>query len=376
MTLKFVVNSINETEDILEYKKFLYLSFLSFNSFKNVCLFCIKNKISSRKLMSFSKGQNIDTFFIDRIIPFLNECRSLSSKKLKSFYCISYYEAKFGCSKEDAASMLSNFKKDKSTSLEGFIKRHGEEVGREKFSAFQKTSSFTYSEERFKGLYGENWKEEKDKFHKESSSASKDHWIKKGHTEEEAIKIVSERQLKNSGLFRTFWKNKGLSESEINNLFLVINAKKGKHNRSMSFMKEKYGDGWEKEWMAVIDKIRLGMELKGQWVKKSELKHFNQYKSEVWLYTELSIFENGLKGIEKRSKDFHVDHIFSLKAGYINRISPKIIGSICNLRILDKSSNCKKKDKCDIDEHSLLIKYRIFERERIASQTKYHDFAL
>ena len=51
----------------------------------------------------------------------------------------------------------------------------------------------------------------------------------------------------------------------------------------------------------------------------------------------------------------HVDHIYSIVAGFLKKINPIYIGSIYNLRVIDSHINCTKKEKSEIDIN-LIIK--------------------
>ena len=60
-----------------------------------------------------------------------------------------------------------------------------------------------------------------------------------------------------------------------------------------------------------------------------------------------------------RSYYWHLDHIFSVKAGFYYDIDPCIISSVYNLRIISRSDNVKKNIRCDITLSELLEKYNV-----------------
>jgi hypothetical protein len=62
----------------------------------------------------------------------------------------------------------------------------------------------------------------------------------------------------------------------------------------------------------------------------------------------------------KRSKKYHIDHIYSIYDGYINNILPSIISSPVNLRMLRESVNLSKGKKSDINIDELFKKYQKF----------------
>lgn len=55
-----------------------------------------------------------------------------------------------------------------------------------------------------------------------------------------------------------------------------------------------------------------------------------------------------IKGIEHRSREFHIDHKYSKKAGFENGILPHVIGGLNNLEMLSVSENCSKNSKCSV----------------------------
>lgn len=90
-----------------------------------------------------------------------------------------------------------------------------------------------------------------------------------------------------------------------------------------------------------------------------ELFNREHYYSQVWLYTRKSYnrYKTILELEYKRSINYHLDHIYSISAGFKNNINPKIIGSICNLQILDQKSNKIKGIACWITLDELNEEY-------------------
>jgi hypothetical protein len=93
----------------------------------------------------------------------------------------------------------------------------------------------------------------------------------------------------------------------------------------------------------------------GHWLSSEEKTAYTIYSRLAWRYTirNLPLIEN----IEKRGKDYHIDHKFSIKEGFLQGIVPWIIGDICNLEILPAHVNIKKKTKCSISKDFLLTAY-------------------
>lgn len=77
----------------------------------------------------------------------------------------------------------------------------------------------------------------------------------------------------------------------------------------------------------------------------------------AWKYTDLSLKTNPIDAQHMRSTDFHIDHIFSISDGIVNKIHPAVIGNSVNLRVLDAKSNCSKGARSDISKEDLFAKY-------------------
>ena len=74
------------------------------------------------------------------------------------------------------------------------------------------------------------------------------------------------------------------------------------------------------------------------------------YAAAVWSVTTMSYFKHKdqIDPDGKRSKDWHLDHKFSVKAGFIYNVSPEIIGHVANLELLPAYDNLSKCAKCSI----------------------------
>jgi hypothetical protein len=90
----------------------------------------------------------------------------------------------------------------------------------------------------------------------------------------------------------------------------------------------------------------------------NSLSDFKKYKKKVISITnkqpisELSNFnKRGVSGIEG---NFHLDHKFSIVEGFIQNISPSIIGNIKNLEFIPWEENVKKRTNCSINITELI----------------------
>jgi hypothetical protein len=82
----------------------------------------------------------------------------------------------------------------------------------------------------------------------------------------------------------------------------------------------------------------------GTWLKYEDLKPYQRYVKEVWKHTNKSIVDfDAYWLLENRCMHGnHIDHIYSTKDGFINNVSPKLIGSIVNIQSLPAHINKSK----------------------------------
>jgi hypothetical protein len=134
-----------------------------------------------------------------------------------------------------------------------------------------------------------------------------------------------------------------------------------KHKKKISAM-EKYGvDNVSK---STIIKSQLSTIRYEYWKNKrrtteQELTR-TTYRRDVARYTDRSYkaFKHIIDPTNSRSKNWHIDHKFSISEGYKNNIDPAIIGHVSNLRMLDRHTNCViKNSKCSITLIELLTAF-------------------
>lgn len=100
-----------------------------------------------------------------------------------------------------------------------------------------------------------------------------------------------------------------------------------------------------KEWQALNPKDRTLME---------------QYYSAVRLITKQNWYEHFyFINPEKlqRSRDLHLDHIYSINEGFKNSVPPEIIGHWTNLRLIPKKENSSKGSNCHKTKEQLYADY-------------------
>lgn len=278
------------------------------------------------------------------------------------FYDVKYVSLSRNISTEEAKKVINDYKNKKVTNLKGFIERHGEEKGRELFTEFQKTSKSSTDKikDNLKLEYGDKWKEKWIDYQKGNSRRCKEFYLSRGlaNTVEEAVKQVKDYQLKNSGVNVEYYLARGYKKEEIEDFISLINLKKRNHSRNRKYLKSIHGDKWQEVYENVHKKYRQNMEDSGTWIKLEDLDSWIKYQLRVWFLTEQSVINDAIKDIEKRSTFWHLDHIFSVKQGFLLDVEPEIIASPVNLRIISRSQNCSKQDRCDITLEKLCNEYK------------------
>lgn len=313
---------------------------------------------SLRKVLEDTPPERFDLNVVKKYIEYV----SLYPTKNGLQYEPEYWMYRANVSYDDAVKMVEDHKSNKSTSKEAFIRRHGEERGLEMFEKFQKTSAYPTTEEWFKEKYGDKWQEMMRRDFNKRSKRCVPYWIERGYTEDEARALVSEYQKTTSGVHRDYYKNRGYSEDEIDIIMSQIDIRKSYTTRNVKYLKEKYPDTWMDIYSKHLEKYRKRMEELDKWIEEGLIDDFKKYRMLVNSYTKESLIYYGdlIENLELRSRDFHLDHKYSIKMGFINDIDPKIIGSIVNLEIVPMRVNTSKSAKCSISKDTLLKNYEKF----------------
>ena len=264
---------------------------------------------------------------------------------------------------DEAKIFIENYKKNKATNKQNFIKKHGEELGLKLYGQWidKSLGKGHKLEGKYKSLY------------------CKEFYVKNGYTEEESIRLAKEAQYKNSSLHIDYYLNRGFTLEQAKKKIKNIHAKKKDRNYLLeslillhpnknieellemqrnirdSSSKEKLG---EEKFNLKNNKMRKTLENNGAWVPLSEKTEYEFYSYMVWFYTN----SNDLKGLENYDKRgragvdgaFHLDHKFSISAGFVQNIPPELIGSINNLVFLPWEENVKKQGNCSITKEDLI----------------------
>jgi hypothetical protein len=79
-----------------------------------------------------------------------------------------------------------------------------------------------------------------------------------------------------------------------------------------------------------------------------EYLEFKKYRRKVYYWTSKNDLTQ-LENHEKRSRfGYHLDHRYSIREGFKNKVPPKIVGSIDNLEFIHYTVNSSKGTKCSI----------------------------
>lgn len=117
----------------------------------------------------------------------------------------------------------------------------------------------------------------------------------------------------------------------------------------------------------------------GQCIPEDQVPAYQAYRNRVKSVTKkqpIRLLEN----IEKRGPanvdGWHLDHAYSVKQGFLNDVSPEIIGHICNLRMIPAKDNIIKKEGCSITLTELLRQIESHRSCQPGSPTKPCDHLL
>lgn len=80
------------------------------------------------------------------------------------------------------------------------------------------------------------------------------------------------------------------------------------------------------------------------YTKDEYTRRLSQYRKEVYKYTKKQPLFQLDNYVNRGKGSFHLDHIISIKYGFVNDIDPELIGNIANLRYLCKTENRSKRD--------------------------------
>jgi len=219
---------------------------------------------------------------------------------------------------KDLTPELSD-KLSKSHTIKGYIEKYGDVEGRKKYFEMKKNKSYSHSLDYCIKKYG-------------------DVEGRKKYTEINKSRAVSKKKM-----IAKYGKEEG--EKKYNTWRY--------ESKTLENYIKKYGeDEGLKRW---IHKNRKISESNGE-ISKNIYDKYLEYKTVVNYYTNISLSKFGLKNLDKRGRKYkyQLDHKVSICYGFLNKIDPKVIGSIYNLEIISEKENAVKQSDCSMDPNKLL----------------------
>lgn len=302
---------------------------------------------------------------------FLSEYKS----KRPNVYDAQYISERDGISVEEAIDQIEEYKRNKATSKQNFIKKYGEIEGNKKFNEF-KSKSLDISTNKALWIKTNNATEE-DWFNRcrRKSKRCIDYWIYHHKMSvADAKRAVSDHQKSNSGVFYEYYAKLGYTHNEI--LEILLDISKRKDGASIRGIQSKYPELSYQEVLDRYDNIcksksnprsaeslaraRATLERNGRWVPYELLSEYEIYKRAVAKVTRAQKVhppETIKVGIAGTPGAFQLDHKFSVREGFLNDIDPKIIGNAVNLEYIPWEENLKKSYNCSITITELLELY-------------------
>jgi len=146
----------------------------------------------------------------------------------------------------------------------------------------------------------------------------------------------------------------GCENSKLNEGWFTPNIESLK-NRIYAIEKDNGNDG---SYFYCSDKCKSNCCLYNFRTDSITKKEIENYRNKVLKETYKSIINhsNKIKDFELRSREYHLDHKYSVSEGFKNNIDPKIIGHFVNLEVIPAVNNLEKSGKCSIELNELIEK--------------------
>jgi hypothetical protein len=180
-----------------------------------------------------------------------------------------------------------------------------------------------------------------------------EYWLARGYDSVRASELVSDFQSKNSPRTVFYWINSGSSYEEA-----ISRVSDYQDNLSIEAIQSRLSCSREEAYDVQMEYIEK---------QKNSCDHIDDeyyglfllYKSKVNKHSNRSyaVFKEEIDPDNKRGRENHLDHIVSVKDGFVYNIPSEIIGSKHNLRIISLRDNCSKGAKSGATIESLIEKY-------------------
>ena len=134
-------------------------------------------------------------------------------------------------------------------------------------------------------------------------------------------------------------------------------------NKRKETLLEKYGSKTYNN----PDKTRETRIENGTQINDDEVDKFIEYKKVVTNRT-ITMYRNNQNlinpnNLKRSKKSYHIDHIFSIKQGFLINLPVEIVSHPCNLHMIHYKENLIKQDNCWIELNELLKKIISYEQE-------------
>lgn len=360
---------------------------------KYTCAICEK-KIQLLAQHLRKHNLNIDEYFL----RFPNEQEKYSEYKdsvkflrqSKSPNCIEFYLAK-GLTEAQAEKALEEHRsklpfrnrKDFRRNQYGYWKNKGltDEEIKEQIRLFQSNSEQSYIEK-----YGEEIGKEKYSAFLESLNKRKDTEISNiveeyGVTTEDANEIFCDRRISSSPRRKEYWLKKGLTEQEaidaVNNFQKSVSPRCVEYWGKLGYSSE---DSMKKvsEWQDFISIPRImqvknisfedAVDLQDKWFSRYIENHKNReydyldFKKYSKIVRKISnryycLYKDIIDPDNIRGVDFHLDHRLSIINGFMANLPIEIVGHVINIRVITSTKNLIKGSKSDLSIEELIEEY-------------------
>jgi len=198
--------------------------------------------------------------------------------------------------------------------------------------------------------------------------------ISNSQLESNKLKVKIKSKISNKKRINTLQEKYGISYKEVINkkredtmfekygVTSLFASSDFKNKRKESLL-EKYGS----ETYNNPDKTRETRIENGTQIDDEVVDKFFEYKKVVTNRT-ITMYRNNQNlinpnNLKRSNKSYHIDHIFSIKQGFLINLPVEIVSHPCNLHMIHYKENLIKQDNCWIELNELLKKIISYEQE-------------
>jgi hypothetical protein len=249
-----------------------------------------------------------------------------------------------------------------SNSLENLISIYGEIEGKIRYEKYIKGQKSKHNK-IIKNIMNENnvSHDESKKILKSKmqkiSPKSLIFWIERGYTEEEAKLEMYKIGRRTSPRCLDYWLIKTNNNYDVAKK-LLRDYQDNNSIESISNREKISLDDAQKIQNSIFSKMLQTLYSSGAILRPDFKSDFEKYKQKVVRLTEINYrrYKNIIDPLNLRSKEYHIDHRYSIIQGFIDNVEEIVISSPFNLEIKKSQDNCSKQGKCDISINELLEK--------------------